>query len=345
MVLRLNGGNSLLIGANGSFTFAQALDDLGPYAVTIAQQPTAPAQACTGTNGSGTLAGSDITNVVVNCPAPLAHLSMSVSDNRNYARYGMLLNYIVTLTNDGSGDAIGVNLGNVSPPQLDSAATTWICQGAGSGATCTASGGGALNDANVRIPIGRTLSWIVTSPVRLDASGGSVAYTVNASGGSTASTTDQDTLVIMRTGMDVQYGDGAESVSDPASVACTPAGDTQQRFDLATTRAFALPATASAAIDVVLTAHAANGAGLRVERLNVGAAPRVRLVTIDKAGVEHATAWATTVPRATLTMGVAASGDRSVLLLDGSGIALEIALPEGVDSAVQAQLPTRDCAP
>ena len=345
MVLRLNGGNSLLIGANGNFVFAQPLDDLTAYAVTIAQQPTAPAQVCTVTNGSGTLAGSDITNVAVNCPAPLAHLSLSVSDNRSYARYGMLLNYIVTLTNDGSGDATGIDLANVSPPQLDTAATTWTCQGAGGGATCTASGSGALNDANVRVPIGRTLTWIVTTPVRLDASGGSVAYTVNASGGASASATDRDTLVIMRTGMDVAYGDGAESVSDPASVACTPAGAAQQRFDLTTTRAFAMPATASAAIDVVLVAHAANGAGLRVERLNVGAAPRVRLVTIDKAGVEHATAWATTTPQGILTMGVATSGDRSVLLLDGSDIALEIALPEGVDATVQAQLPTRDCTP
>jgi hypothetical protein len=345
MVLRLNGGNPLLIGANGSFVFAQALDDLSAYAVTIAQQPTAPAQVCTITNGSGTLAGSDITNVVINCPAPLAHLILSVSDHRTYARYGMLLNYIVTLTNDGSGDATGVSLGNVSPPQLDTAATTWTCQGAGGGATCTGSGSGALNDANVRVPIGRTLTWIVTSPVRLDASGGAVAYTVNAAGAGTASATDQDTLVIMRTGMDVLYGDGAEAVGDPASVACTPAGNTQQRFDLTTTRTFALPATASAAIDVVLAARAVNGAGLRVERLNTGAAPSLRLVTIEKSGIERASAWAAAVPDATLAIGVETAGEHSVLLLEGNGIAIEGALPDGVDASVQAQLPTRDCAP
>jgi hypothetical protein len=344
MVLRLNGGNSLLIGANGSFVFAQPLDDLSAYAVTIAQQPTAPAQACTVANGSGTLAGSNVTNVVVNCPAPVAHLNVSVSDSRVYARYGMLLNYIITVSNDGSGDATGVNLANVSPPQLDASATTWTCQGAGGGATCTANGSGALNDTNVRVPIGRTLTWIVTSPVRLDASGGAVSYTVNATGGATASASDQDTLVIMRTGMDVPYGDGAESVDDPASVACTPAGNTPQLFDLTATRAFALPATVSAAIDVVLVAHAANGAGVRIERLNIGAAPRVRLVAIDRTGIEHATAWATTMPGATLMTGVATSGDRSVLLLDGSDISLEIALPEGMDAAAQAQLPGRNCA-
>ena len=79
LVLRLNGGNPLLIGANGAFVFTQPLDDLGAYAVTIAQQPTGPTQACTLTNANGTLAGSDVTNVVVNCPAPQAHLSMAMT--------------------------------------------------------------------------------------------------------------------------------------------------------------------------------------------------------------------------------------------------------------------------
>jgi len=345
LVLRLNGGNDLLIGANGSFVFAQPIDDLSAYAVTIAQQPTGPTQVCTVANGSGTIAGSDVTNVAISCPAPQAHLSVTVSDGRSYVHYGMLLNYIVTITNDGNGDATGVSVSNVSPPQLDVASTTWTCQGAGGGATCAASGNGALNDNNVKLPIGRTLTWIVTSPVRLDASGGGIGYTVNVTGAGSASATDQDVMVIMRTGMDVPYGDGAESVDDTAMVACTPAGSVQQRFDLTATRAFALPATASAAIDVVLVAHAANGAALRVERLNVGTAPRVRVVATDKSGVEHATAWATTVARATLTLGVATSGDQSVLLLDGSGIALEIVLPEGIDATVQAQVPTRDCGP
>jgi hypothetical protein len=81
-----------------------------------------------------------------------------------------------------------------------------------------------------------------------------------------------------------------------------------------------------------------------LERLNIGAAPRVRLVAIDRTGIEHATAWATTMPGATLMTGVATSGDRSVLLLDGSDISLEIALPEGMDAAAQAQLPGRNCA-
>jgi hypothetical protein len=84
---------------------------------------------------------------------------------------------------------------------------------------------------------------------------------------------------------------------------------------------------------------------MRVERLNVGASPRVRLVTRDRTGVEHATAWATTVARATLTMGVATSCAHSVVLLEGNGVALEAAMPPGMDATVQAQLPTRDCTP
>src|SRR6185436_11373037 len=40
------------------------------YAVTIQTQPTNPAQICTVTNGSGTIAGADVTNVAVACVTP-----------------------------------------------------------------------------------------------------------------------------------------------------------------------------------------------------------------------------------------------------------------------------------
>ena len=68
-------------------------------------------------------------------------------------------------------------------------------------------------------------------------------------------------------------------------------------------------------------------------------------MTIDKSGVERASAWAATVPGTTLAIGVETSADHSVLLLEGNGIAIEGTLPDGVDATVQAQLPTRDCSP
>ena len=52
---------------NGSFTFNTALADGSDYAVTVAVQPSGPGQECTVTDGSGTLSGSNVTNVSVVC--------------------------------------------------------------------------------------------------------------------------------------------------------------------------------------------------------------------------------------------------------------------------------------
>ena len=162
-------------------------------------------------NGSGMLAGGNVTNVVVDCAPLQPHLVLSVDDGHAYARYGLSMSYIVTLTNDGTGDASGVSLVNVSPPQIDAPGTSWSCIGAGTGATCTASGTGALSDSGIALPVGRSLTWLVLAPVRMDlVAGETLDYTVDASGAGTASATDSDILVLLRTGTDVPYGDGAE---------------------------------------------------------------------------------------------------------------------------------------
>ena len=62
-----NGGDSLTLTANGTFTFKTAVT--GPtdaYAVTVNTQPTTPNQICTVANGSGT-ATANVTNVAVTC--------------------------------------------------------------------------------------------------------------------------------------------------------------------------------------------------------------------------------------------------------------------------------------
>jgi 6-phosphogluconolactonase (cycloisomerase 2 family) len=62
-----NGGDAKAVTANGSVTFATALANAATYAVTVGTQPATPAQTCTVTSGSGTIAGANITNVLVNC--------------------------------------------------------------------------------------------------------------------------------------------------------------------------------------------------------------------------------------------------------------------------------------
>jgi hypothetical protein len=64
LILQDNGGDNLTVTANGAFTFKTSVS--GTYAVTVLTQPSNPAQTCTVTNGSGTLA-ANVTNVQVNC--------------------------------------------------------------------------------------------------------------------------------------------------------------------------------------------------------------------------------------------------------------------------------------
>jgi hypothetical protein len=65
VVLQLSGANNLSVTASGSFGFANGLNTGTAYAVTVLTQPTN--QICTVTNGSGTVASANISNVAVGC--------------------------------------------------------------------------------------------------------------------------------------------------------------------------------------------------------------------------------------------------------------------------------------
>ena len=64
VVLVLNGSNDQTLTVDGDFVFPPLLDG-SSYTVSVSAQPTG--QACTVNNGSGTLAGANITNVNVSC--------------------------------------------------------------------------------------------------------------------------------------------------------------------------------------------------------------------------------------------------------------------------------------
>ncbi len=65
LVLRNNGGDDVTIAANGPFVFPTAVQDGGTYVITVAAQPSG--QACSITRGTGTIAGTDVTDVVIDC--------------------------------------------------------------------------------------------------------------------------------------------------------------------------------------------------------------------------------------------------------------------------------------
>ena len=65
VVLQDNGGDNLPLSANGTFTFATALGDGTAYNVTVKTNPAG--QTCTVSNGSGTIASANATNVTITC--------------------------------------------------------------------------------------------------------------------------------------------------------------------------------------------------------------------------------------------------------------------------------------
>ena len=69
LVLQDNGGDNLIVKANGAFHFATAVKSGSGYNVTILTQPSSPVQQCTVANPVGT-ATANVTNVTVTCANP-----------------------------------------------------------------------------------------------------------------------------------------------------------------------------------------------------------------------------------------------------------------------------------
>jgi Kelch motif/Galactose oxidase, central domain len=68
IVLQNNGGDNLVVGTNGTFTFPTLLSSGSAYKVTILAQPSGPNQTCTVSNGTGTIL-ANVTNIQIVCPA------------------------------------------------------------------------------------------------------------------------------------------------------------------------------------------------------------------------------------------------------------------------------------
>ena len=75
--LQDNGGNTLSVTANGSFTFSTKLPSGSTYDVTVSSQPTG--QTCTPTNNTGTVGSSNVTSVVVTCSSATYTISVAVT--------------------------------------------------------------------------------------------------------------------------------------------------------------------------------------------------------------------------------------------------------------------------
>lgn len=79
LVLQNNLGDDLSISANGTFTFATAVNPCGAYSVTVRKLPTAPAQTFVATSCSGS-ALTNVTNVTVTCTTTSFTVGGTVSE-------------------------------------------------------------------------------------------------------------------------------------------------------------------------------------------------------------------------------------------------------------------------
>jgi 6-phosphogluconolactonase (cycloisomerase 2 family) len=67
LVLVSNTGETLAVGANGSFTFKTTFPSGNPYYVLVLTQPSTPTQTCLPTNGAGTIDSANVTAITVIC--------------------------------------------------------------------------------------------------------------------------------------------------------------------------------------------------------------------------------------------------------------------------------------
>ena len=115
LTLRNGGGDDLAITASGAFQFATSALSGATFAVTIAAQPTNPAQTCTMSGATGAVGGADVTSVTVNCSTNQHVVGGTVS---GLAGAGLKL-----ALNGGTPFAVGASGGFAFPSVLPSGAT------------------------------------------------------------------------------------------------------------------------------------------------------------------------------------------------------------------------------
>jgi hypothetical protein len=198
VVLRNNGGNDLTVSANGAFVFGAALPDQSAYAVTVFAQPTTPNQTCVVTNGSGTLAGANVSNVSVVCTTNTYTVGGTVA--------GLAAGNSLVLRNNGGNDltvsANGAFVFGAALPDQSAYAVTVFAQPTTPNQTCVVTNGsGTLAGAivsNVTVTcttntytVGGTLSGLAGGSVTLRNNGGD-DLVLSANGSFSFSTPLQD---------------------------------------------------------------------------------------------------------------------------------------------------------
>ena len=136
VVLKDNGGNATTVSANGPFTFSAAIANQSPYAVTVSTQPTG--ESCSVSNGSGTVAGANVTHVAILCTSTVAAGLWTWESGSNTPDY---IGVYGTLGAAAPGNTPGGREAAFS--WTDSTGNLWMFGGIGAGNSGV---GGSFND-------------------------------------------------------------------------------------------------------------------------------------------------------------------------------------------------------
>jgi hypothetical protein len=98
MILQNNGGDDLLVSANGQASFNTPLDDGSSYLITVLTQPTSPNQLCEVSAPSGQLNGAAVLDIQVNCVTDVHTIGGTVS--------GLAAGNSVTLTMNDNAELL-----------------------------------------------------------------------------------------------------------------------------------------------------------------------------------------------------------------------------------------------
>jgi uncharacterized repeat protein (TIGR01451 family) len=184
-----------LAGGGASTTRNFAVTVLNPPGVT--QILNNASVADDGTNGADPNPGNNLA-ADLDTLGPSADLSITKTDSRSVATPGSVVNYRITVANNGPDPITGAVVTDTLPPTLLGA--TWTCNPSG-GATCTASGSGNINQT-VNLPVGSSVLFrlmVTVSPSAVGSISNTAAVAVPAGASDPVpgnnSATDTDTLV------------------------------------------------------------------------------------------------------------------------------------------------------
>ncbi len=108
VVLQNNGADDLSVVSNGTFTFATKVAEGGAYAVTVKTWPFL--QKCIISNGTGTIAGANVTNVTVACASGPSKLAASDgAANDDYGGSVSVSGNGTTVVVGSTGSTVGAN--------------------------------------------------------------------------------------------------------------------------------------------------------------------------------------------------------------------------------------------